>query len=33
MGGLGGNAPQPAANPVIGKRQLYDIKPAGSPLR
>ncbi len=30
MGGLGGNAPQPAANLVIGKRQLYDIKPAGS---
>ncbi len=33
MGGLGGNAPQPAANPVIGKRQLYDFEPAGSPLR
>ncbi len=33
MGGLGGNAPQPAARPVIGKKQLYDKEPAGSPLR
>ncbi len=33
MGGLGGFAPQPAANPVIGKKQLYDKEPAGSLLR